>query len=135
MVRILADQYKLSQVVRNLVSNALKFTSKPGTVKVSVDVISADSNEVARMLADIKGMAKSSFYLRISVTDSGCGISKENQAQLFGGIIQFNPGELQQGKGTGLGMRKHRASQGADACHFNDQRAGSTGTASASRAL
>ena len=104
MVRILADQYKLRQVVRNLVSNALKFTSKPGTVKVVVDVISADSDEVARLLADIKGMAKSCFYLRISVTDSGCGISKENQAQLFGGIIQFNPGQLQQGKGTGLGL-------------------------------
>ena len=39
------DRHRLSQVVHNLVSNAIKFSAEESTVKVSVDVISGDSAE------------------------------------------------------------------------------------------
>lgn len=42
--------------------------------------------------------------LRIAVTDSGAGISIENQRKLFGQYVQFNAAALQQGKGSGLGL-------------------------------
>lgn len=42
--------------------------------------------------------------LRISVTDTGCGISDENQVRLFKEIVQFTPEVLQAGGGSGLGL-------------------------------
>ena len=42
--------------------------------------------------------------LRLSVTDSGCGISNANQVRLFKEIVQFNPELLQAGGGSGLGL-------------------------------
>ena len=42
--------------------------------------------------------------LRISVRDSGPGISLDDQAKLFGKYVQFNPGMLQKGNGSGLGL-------------------------------
>jgi len=43
-------------------------------------------------------------WLRLDVIDSGPGIAKENQTRLFNEIVQFNPGELQDGKGSGIGL-------------------------------
>jgi CheY-like chemotaxis protein len=42
--------------------------------------------------------------LTVVVTDTGAGISKENQARLFNEIVQFNPEKLQAGGGSGLGL-------------------------------
>lgn len=42
--------------------------------------------------------------LRLSVTDTGCGISNANQVRLFKEIVQFNPELLQAGGGSGLGL-------------------------------
>ena len=42
--------------------------------------------------------------LRIYVTDTGAGISKQHQAKLFSPYIQFNAGKLQKGQGSGLGL-------------------------------
>jgi len=91
------DKPKISQVLRNLVSNAIKF-SPPGsdvTVHTSVtkDKSKSDQNDGRSML-----------NLRISVEDSGAGMSPENQLKLFKTIIQFHPGLLQEGKGSGLGL-------------------------------
>ena len=41
---------------------------------------------------------------RITVTDSGAGISAENQTKMFGQYVQFNAAALQKGKGSGLGL-------------------------------
>ena len=79
-----ADEYKLSQVLRNLVSNALKF-SKAG-------------DEVTVQASEANGV------IRISVRDVGAGISKANQEKLFKEIVQFNAKELQGGGGSGIGL-------------------------------
>eukprot|EP00607_Mallomonas_marina_P008719 CAMPEP_0182416958 /NCGR_PEP_ID=MMETSP1167-20130531/1375_1 /TAXON_ID=2988 /ORGANISM="Mallomonas Sp, Strain CCMP3275" /LENGTH=354 /DNA_ID=CAMNT_0024590181 /DNA_START=913 /DNA_END=1977 /DNA_ORIENTATION=- len=55
------------------------------------------------MTTDCKPLVTVS-YLKIEVIDHGPGISLENQQRLFKEIIQFNPGELQDGKGSGLGL-------------------------------
>ena len=83
------DEYKMNQVIRNLVSNAIKFSPQDG--KVCVKLLKKQRQD-------------GSFFARLEVTDSGPGISEENQKKLFNQIVQFNPGELQGGGGSGLGL-------------------------------
>eukprot|EP00597_Dinobryon_sp_UTEXLB2267_P018052 CAMPEP_0201113092 /NCGR_PEP_ID=MMETSP0812-20130820/77637_1 /ASSEMBLY_ACC=CAM_ASM_000668 /TAXON_ID=98059 /ORGANISM="Dinobryon sp., Strain UTEXLB2267" /LENGTH=704 /DNA_ID=CAMNT_0047376563 /DNA_START=958 /DNA_END=3073 /DNA_ORIENTATION=+ len=108
-----ADPNKLAQVIRNLVSNAMKFTKRDGTITVSVSAELRTSTETihgnrSSQMSFLCAMPSESesfpLELVLSVTDSGAGISKENQARLFKGVVQFNPGKLQGGQGTGLGL-------------------------------
>ncbi|MFL5358549.1 ATP-binding protein [Archangium sp.] len=78
------DERKLSQILRNLISNALKFTSH-GEVRVSVAPGPRDT-------------------VVFSVRDSGVGIAPEDQERIFEEFVQVE-GPHQQGvKGTGLGL-------------------------------
>lgn len=86
---IKGDAFKLAQVIRNLLSNAIKFTPENGTVDVSLKLW--ESVERGR-------------NVRFSVKDTGAGISKQNMKKLFGQYVQFNAGQLQKGKGSGLGL-------------------------------
>jgi signal transduction histidine kinase len=92
-----ADKFKLNQVLRNLISNALKFTPPKREVKIVAE-IKQNKKKI------IQEANLSPFHIRISVIDTGYGISKENQLKLFGQYIQFNASALQQGKGSGLGL-------------------------------
>ena len=93
---VVVDEPRFTRVIANLVSNALKFTPQGGTVTVTpmvVEVGPADRPE---------GPKK--YRLRISVKDSGAGISKENQELLFKNVVQFNSAKLQNGGGSGFGL-------------------------------
>ena len=84
-----ADQHKLGQVLRNLISNAVKFSKPGGNIDVKV---------FPKLDSDESGVSEHG-WLRIEVVDNGPGISKENQDKLFNNIVQFNPKELQNGGG------------------------------------
>ena len=87
---IKADRFKLNQVLRNFLSNAMKFSPKrTGSVKVLVEPYLLQSP---------------SRGVRVSVTDNCFGISVENQKALFGQYVQFKASELQKGGGSGLGL-------------------------------
>ena len=68
-IMILADAHKLSQVFRNLISNAIKFTPEGGSVVVRVSKV-----DVPKLLASVQ--KRYSSYLQIEVTDTGLGIAK-----------------------------------------------------------
>ena len=149
------DKFKMDQVIRNLISNALKFTPRGGSVTISATFVLDETGE-----AEILTVDKSTKYIRqlndmsccdflpcirranvghcfypkrvvpgsdsiaptvkdasarpaivslvgklvVVVTDSGAGISAENQARLFRDIVQFSPEKLQAGGGSGLGL-------------------------------
>ena len=69
-VLIIGDGRKLNQVMRNLLSNALKFTPPGGTVDVHVAVTEHAAN--ASKVSDLKSIP----FIRIDVTDTGPGLSK-----------------------------------------------------------
>mmetsp|Transcript_10111 Transcript_10111/g.10197 ORF Transcript_10111/g.10197 Transcript_10111/m.10197 type:complete len:764 (+) Transcript_10111:179-2470(+) len=86
------DVNKVAQIIRNLVSNALKFTPSEGSVDVNMDLVDKE----------VEGV--SAKFLKLDVVDSGEGISEDNQNKLFKQIVQFNPAKLQGGGGSGLGL-------------------------------
>jgi signal transduction histidine kinase len=101
--QILGDEHKLSQVFRNLFSNALKFTPAGGRVTVRLsDRRIYDKNVAQHFKLHCADAIESWVY--VEVKDTGAGISIENQAKLFHEIIQFSPKELQNGQGSGLGL-------------------------------
>jgi signal transduction histidine kinase len=132
---LICDKFKMDQVIRNLLSNALKFTPRGGTVTVSAAFVplrlapslshsqgprlslrtrSRKSTRYSRKVASFRGCEESqassmwgTFVLTVS--DTGAGISSENQKRLFNEIIQFNPEKLQAGGGSGLGLWITRA--------------------------
>ena len=110
---IRVDSSKMGQVVRNLISNALKFTPNHGTVTLMLSHIKIDSfgdsvnpkseDDVFIVLPEEKTSGVRDI-LRLEVRDTGAGISASNQKKLFGQYVQFNANKLQQGNGSGLGL-------------------------------
>ena len=78
------DDRRVSQVLRNLISNALKFTSK-GEVRVRAEQISADT-------------------VRFAVSDTGIGIAQADLERIFDEWVQIDSPIQRQVKGTGLGL-------------------------------
>jgi signal transduction histidine kinase len=81
---IYTDDKKLAQILRNFISNALKFTVE-GEVRVS-----------ARM--DVEGM------IEFAVTDTGIGIDAEHLPALFSDFVQIDTRIQKRLRGTGLGL-------------------------------
>jgi len=90
---IVADRFRLEHVLANLVSNAIKFSPKDTEVQIVV------RREEASSVANSKTIS-----LRWSVLDQGVGVSAEDQKGLFVAYSQIRPSELQQGRGTGVGL-------------------------------
>jgi len=73
---IYGDMHKLNQVLRNILSNAIKFTPKGGSITVCVEAYEVSTDRT--MLASNKYSVKESKFnrLKISCTDTGPGIAK-----------------------------------------------------------
>jgi signal transduction histidine kinase len=82
--RIYTDDKKLSQILRNFISNALKFTSE-GEVRVSAALAGQDKVEFA-------------------VSDTGIGIAKDHLPALFADFVQVDTRIQKRLRGTGLGL-------------------------------
>ena len=82
-----ADRTRLRQVLFNVVSNANKFT-KEGTVSIKVRNVEKDGTR----------------YVEFDVTDTGIGISREEQAKLFQPFVQADSSTTREYGGTGLGL-------------------------------
>ena len=87
--QVAADKRGLTQVLNNLVSNAIKYNRDGGQVKVSCSALEAAAG----------GQAK----VRVSVADSGPGIATDKQAQLFQPFNRLGA-EMGTIEGTGIGL-------------------------------
>jgi signal transduction histidine kinase/CheY-like chemotaxis protein len=86
--KLLGDPVRISQVITNLVHNAIKFT-QTGYVEVSVEV---------------EGQTEKTATLDIRVKDTGIGISKEKQRLVFERFTQADSSTSRSFGGTGLGL-------------------------------
>ncbi len=87
-LNVIGDARHLSEILLNLVSNAVKFT--PSGVVI--------------LAADVAPCAGSGFELRIEVTDTGIGIAPEAQGRIFNDFVQADGTIINRFGGTGLGL-------------------------------
>jgi CheY-like chemotaxis protein len=86
---IISDEQRLSQVITNLFSNAVKFTPEYGNITLRVSKIAE----------------KGSFCtLCFELSDTGIGISREQQPKLFNSFAQADDSISRRFGGTGLGL-------------------------------
>ena len=83
-IKLFTDDKKLSQILRNFISNALKFTPS-GEVRVSARLIDAD-------------------YVEFAVSDTGIGIAAEHIPNLFKDFVQLEVRLQRRLRGSGLGL-------------------------------
>jgi signal transduction histidine kinase/CheY-like chemotaxis protein/HAMP domain-containing protein len=95
--RILTDEQRLDQVLKNLVSNALKFTADG---KVTVKVQAVEGHRL-RGNSVLSGAGK---VLAFSVEDTGIGIPPEKQMVIFEAFQQADGSTSRRYGGTGLGL-------------------------------
>lgn len=86
---LIGDPTKISQVIVNLVSNAIKFTSTNGEVSVSIKKLFEDQDKV---------------NVTFEVSDTGIGLTKEQQGKIFEAFSQADVSTSRKYGGTGLGL-------------------------------
>ena len=89
---LLGDALRLKQVITNLINNAIKFTPK-GSITITAEVsdqVSDHSGDFTRCI--------------VSVTDTGIGLSEQDQVQIFKSFHQADTSAARRFGGTGLGL-------------------------------
>lgn len=87
---IMGNQNQMEQVVRNLVDNAIKYTSPNGSITVQTSLEALDEKPI----------------VRIRITDTGPGIPIEHQTQVFEYFYRVDPSHTIPGTGLGLSIVK-----------------------------
>ena len=87
--KLIGDELRFMQVINNLLSNSLKFTPEEGTIAVNFN------------LADV---SNDDLVIKVSVKDSGIGISDEQKSKLFDSFEQADGSIARKFGGTGLGL-------------------------------
>ena len=85
---LIGDQLRLQQILINLINNAIKFTDS-GSILLKVILSQAEQSQCE---------------LQFSITDTGIGISEQEQRQLFDSFYQGDASSTRKYGGTGLGL-------------------------------
>ncbi|MDR1728095.1 MAG: response regulator [Acidobacteriota bacterium] len=86
---VVGDRQRMAQVITNLLSNAVKFTPNGGHIGLTVRV---------------RGSYEDRYFIRVTVEDSGIGITKEQMSRLFAYFEQADNSTSRKYGGTGLGL-------------------------------
>ena len=96
--KILSDKVRIEQVLKNLLSNAFKFTSAGGQVEFKISKASSD------ILFAEKTLLQTDQVFCISVRDTGIGIPENKQKLVFEAFQQADGSTSRKFGGTGLGL-------------------------------
>lgn len=108
-VLVYADQQEIERVVFNFVSNAIKFTPGPGTIRVWLSTLGSTA--------------------RITVEDTGLGIAHDDQDRIFERFFRSTIARQRAVPGTGLGLSIARSiahAHGGSLGFFSEEGDGST---------
>jgi signal transduction histidine kinase/CheY-like chemotaxis protein/CHASE3 domain sensor protein len=97
-VDFVSDQGRLEQVLKNLLSNAFKFTPEKGQITVAMELVSA------KIATNVLLQESGNQILSFSVTDTGIGISADKQQVIFEAFQQEDGSTSRKYGGTGLGL-------------------------------
>eukprot|EP00597_Dinobryon_sp_UTEXLB2267_P009324 CAMPEP_0170096594 /NCGR_PEP_ID=MMETSP0019_2-20121128/28692_1 /TAXON_ID=98059 /ORGANISM="Dinobryon sp., Strain UTEXLB2267" /LENGTH=801 /DNA_ID=CAMNT_0010318641 /DNA_START=556 /DNA_END=2961 /DNA_ORIENTATION=- len=96
------DVEKIDQVMRNIISHAIKNTPTNGTVEINLKCTPVSTTSrgkiISKALKNVVGM------LEVEVVDSGGGFDDADLQKVFGELSQFDINDLRGGGGTGLGL-------------------------------
>jgi signal transduction histidine kinase/CheY-like chemotaxis protein len=105
---LIGDDQRLSQVIANLLSNSVKFTPREGTIRLEAELLdmafppepppSSGKNETP------PGSGMPVCTIKISVSDTGIGVTEEQKGRLFSSFEQADGGISRKFGGTGLGL-------------------------------
>ena len=97
------DAQRLEQVLTNLVSNAIKFTSEGKTITISSKLINASNIQINEIFKpEIKNL--SGDYIQVCVADEGIGIDTKDLLRAFDKFAQIENSLSRKAGGTGLGL-------------------------------
>jgi signal transduction histidine kinase len=93
---LIGDQQRLAQVIANLLSNAVKFTPDEGSITIDAALLGPTQKHERPQAQKQK--------LQIDISDTGIGITEEQQSRLFRSFEQANNSTSREYGGTGLGL-------------------------------
>jgi signal transduction histidine kinase len=102
-LEIQADGLRIRQILLNLLANASKFTPEEGEITLRVVMTEAPLPVPAGRAGD-KPKLVTRKAVWVAVTDTGIGISPEDQARLFEPFSQVDSSASRRNQGTGLGL-------------------------------
>jgi two-component system sensor histidine kinase BarA len=85
---LLGDALRFKQVLSNLVSNAIKYSST-GNILIDISILQQQETQIT---------------LKVCVSDEGIGLTREEQDQLFSPFNQADSSNTREHEGTGLGL-------------------------------
>ncbi|CAO3625307.1 unnamed protein product [Cunninghamella blakesleeana] len=104
-VKLMGDVVRLRQIILNLLSNALKFTSSGGYVNVEVNIINEEKGISLRKRQSMESINMDDYVpLQISIRDTGIGIHQDKISSLFKSFSQVDASTTRNFGGTGLGL-------------------------------
>jgi len=86
---LIGDDQRLAQVIANILGNAVKFTSEHGNINLNARLLSEENNLCT---------------VQVEITDSGIGMSQEQQQNIFQAFHQAESNTSRKFGGTGLGL-------------------------------
>ncbi|WP_186441353.1 response regulator [Desulfamplus magnetovallimortis] len=112
-MNLVGDPLRLGQIILNLCNNAIKFTDKGSIIfriemvkphLCKIEHVNSDSDTIEQPIQQSAPLENKSITLKFSVTDSGIGLSDEQQAKLFKSFQQADSSTTRKFGGTGLGL-------------------------------
>ncbi|MBI5182506.1 MAG: response regulator [Nitrospirae bacterium] len=101
---IVMDERKFKQIMYQLLDNAVKFTPEKGRVAIDISVINRDKLLKELPAGSDVSLMYNGDFIRFSISDTGIGISFEDQKRLFKSFEKIDSGYTREYEGTGLGL-------------------------------